>query len=75
MKKYEVEELAKKILGNEDLSTFRTKFNINLVDFGKIVEALIPFTNPNRSSLTEVAYQGFVCRKEMAWIVKKEFKE
>lgn len=83
MEHYEIIELALAVLGldedfddEDELDDYIEekvieRFNVNLEQFGKIAEALIPLTIPARSPLTNKLYQGFT-RDGECWVFKKE---
>ena len=44
------------------------KFNIDLVSFSKLIEALLPFCASGKSPLTDTTYRGFA--KDGAFVAK-----
>lgn len=50
------------------------RFDVGLDEFATIVDALIPFTNPWVSPLTQTAYQGFVDPREGVVLIKEEYE-
>lgn len=50
------------------------RFDVGLDEFAAIVDALIPFTNPWVSPLTQTAYQGFVDPAEGLVLIKDEYE-
>lgn len=74
---WDVEELAATILGVEETDYSETldealydKFDVSFEQFHKIVEALVDYTIPAKSALTDATYKGFI--KDGAFIVKGE---
>lgn len=50
------------------------RFDIGMDEFAAIVDALIPFTNPWQSPLTQTAYQGFVDPREGVVLIKEDYE-
>jgi hypothetical protein len=75
---YDAEEVAMAILGiDEDAAEdadidnlLIDRFDVNLEQFQKIAEALLPFTVPTRTALMGTLCQGFA--KDGCFIVKQE---
>lgn len=82
--KYEVEELACKIIGlcydeiDADESIINEKLNeefyIDLDIFQDIIERLLPLIEKGKSPLTNNIFKGFADKENQIWLVKSEVK-
>ena len=87
MNYWDAQELACAILGlncddlvdegreNEIEEALYEKFEIDMEQFVKIVEALLPFTPVVQAGLTGNKYHAFVNEKESLMIVKQKVEE
>lgn len=81
---FEIEELAEAVLGltEEQIEEgpdhdelMLEKFDIDMEQFWKVAEALLPFTAPQQAAVSGTYCQGFVNIKESCFIIKQEVKK
>jgi len=73
---FDVGELVRGMMNNDDADSDEVeqylwdKYEVSFDSFHKVIEALLPFTIPAKSALTEAMFHGSV--KDGMFIVKSE---